>query len=308
MQPSAQLLEQLNTTYSITFDSLAFLREGGCRSYLAADGTQRYFLKEVPPVFWDTIKQSLDILVYLAGKGLSVPPVLLGNGGLPYLEMKREEERQLYALFGYVEGREPEEGEELEEIGRLIGKLHAAMEGYPNKLTERGKPFFIERYLSILEKKNISESKLAQFREYGNALWERVKDLPRGYCHGDLHRGNLLRTDDGNHVVLDFDTSCTAYASFDVMTFCDHTNYFQYEPEGYARTMEALERFLQGYTRERAFTDEEYRAIPDWIAIRHYQLQATIIEVFGLDCVDEAFVEEQLEWLLSWREQCSRSR
>jgi len=39
----------------------------------------------------------------------------------------------------------------------------------------------------------------------------------------------------------------------------------------------------------RNLKERELRAFPDWIAIRLYQLQATIIELFGLDCVDEAF-------------------
>ena len=33
--------------------------------------------------------------------------------------------------------------------------------------------------------------------ELGERLWDKVKNLPQGKCHGDLHRGNLLQNSDG---------------------------------------------------------------------------------------------------------------
>jgi len=71
------------------------------------------------------------------------------------------------------------------------------MEGYPGELAEHGKSFFIGRYMDILQQKKYPEPKLARFRGYGEELWEKVKDLPRGYCHGDLHQGSLLHTSKG---------------------------------------------------------------------------------------------------------------
>lgn len=90
----------------------------------------------------------------------------------------------------------------------------------------------------------------------GEKLWRRVRDLPVGNCHGDLHRGNLLEAQDGTIYLLDFDTVCRAPIMFDVMVMCDMTDYFQ--------------------------------------------LQATIVEIYGIDCIDEKFVDMQLEWLKSW--------
>jgi hypothetical protein len=50
----------------------------------------------------------------------------------------------------------------------------------------------------------------------------------------------------------------------------------------------------------------ELRAFYDLIAVYHYQLQATIIEIHGLDCVDEAFLDQQLDWLMRWKHQCEQ--
>lgn len=37
------------------------------------------------------------------------------------------------------------------------------------------------------------------------------------------------------------------------------------------------------------------------LALYHFALQATMIEINGLDCVDEAFFDRQLSWLYQWR-------
>ena len=39
-----------------------------------------------------------------------------------------------------------------------------------------------------------------------------------------------------------------------------------------------------------------------WVAIRHFQLQATILEIYGVDCIDEGFIDGQLYWLNKWQE------
>jgi hypothetical protein len=41
------------------------------------------------------------------------------------------------------------------------------------------------------------------------------------------------------------------------------------------------------------------------VAIRHFQLQATILEIYGINCVDEGFIDGQLYWLNKWQEAIS---
>jgi hypothetical protein len=44
------------------------------------------------------------------------------------------------------------------------------------------------------------------------------------------------------------------------------------------------------------------------IAVYHFQVQATVIEINGLDCVDAAFLDRQYDWLCRWREQCESKK
>ncbi len=45
-------------------------------------------------------------------------------------------------------------------------------------------------------------------------------------------------------------------------------------------------------------------ALYDIIALYHFALQATIIEIFGINCVDNALFDRQPDWLYKWQNQC----
>ena len=138
--------------------------------------------------------------------------------------------------------------------------------------------------------------------ETAEKVGELVEKLPYGICHGDLHRGYLLQTKDGKIYFLDFDTACQAPLMFDVMVMCDMTNYFNLHQEDIEITRKVYENFLSGYTRNCSLRDEEKLSFNDWVAIRHFQLQATILEVHGINCIDEQFIDYQLYWLNKWME------
>lgn len=302
------LLAQLNQQYPIRFSQLQLLREGGGRAYLAQGDAGAFLLKAVSPAFRDTARRSVQIVQYLAEQGFPVPPLIKTKEGGLFCTASGKYGETLFLLFRFLEGREPGPGEKLEEIGALSGRLHELMGRYPGRLTDRDQPYFIGRYIDLLRKKRYPEQKLAEFIAYGDALWSAVKGLPRGFCHGDLHRGNLLLTPDGQLYVLDLDTACMAFPMFDIAVLCDATDYFTFHTSGYDAAARSLERFLMGYERIRRLTEEERASFYDWIAIRHYQLQATILELHGLDCVDEPFLDRQLDWLKRWREQCARAQ
>lgn len=83
-------------------------------------------------------------------------------------------------MYEYIEGKEPDY-EKTEKVGELIGKLNKIMKNYTGELPVRDKYFFIDRYLEIMRIKKYD--KVEAFKEYGDELWERIKNLPRGYCH-----------------------------------------------------------------------------------------------------------------------------
>lgn len=289
----------LTENYGIEASSLEFLREGGGQTYVV-NGKTKYLLKVIGSAFTDTAKQSVSIMRYLEGNGFPLPKTILTKSGEAIVETDDSGENKLITLMEFVDGNEPELEQCALEVGELLGQFHRLMEKYPGEPVSKGKEFFIGRYLECLRKKNYP--RVAEYEELGERLWEKVKDQPYGICHGDLHRGNLLQNAEGRIYLVDFDTICRAPFMFDVMVMCDMTDYFNLKQEDVDLTKEVYRKFLMGYAEYHALSREEIRSFPYWVAIRHYQLQATILELYGIDCINEGFIDGQLWWLTKWQE------
>ena len=289
----------LTVDYGIESSSLEFLREGGAHTYIV-NGKTKYLLKVIGAAFSDMARQSVAIMRYLEEKDFPVPKTILTKSGESIFETEANGEKKLIVLMEFIEGDEPELEICAAEVGALVGRFHQLMEEYPLEFLSHGKEFFIDRYLNFLRQKNYP--RIAEYEELGRRLWNKVKTLPKGLCHGDLHRGNLLQNPAGRIYLLDFDTACRAPLMFDVMVMCDMTNYFNLQPEDIDETKEVYQKFLSGYSKYHKLSHEEILSFPYWVAIRHFQLQATILEIHGIDCIDEGFIDGQLFWLNKWQE------
>ena len=296
--PSLRTISEiLAVKYGMESFSLEFLREGGSQTYVVND-KNKYLLKIIGSAFSDTARQSVSIMRYLEGNGFPVPRIILTKSGNAISEVDAAGEKKLIVLMEFIDGDEPELEKCASEVGSLVGRFHQLMEEYPGEPVARGKVFFIGRYLEFLRRKNYP--RIAEYEELGECLWDKVKDLPQGKCHGDLHRGNLLQNSGGQIFLVDFDTVCRAPFMFDVMVTCDVTDYFRLKPEDVSLTKEVYRKFLSGYSEYRALSQEEILSFPYWVAIRHFQLQATILEIYGIDCINEGFIDGQLYWLKEW--------
>ena len=295
------LVEMLNSNYDLDIKNIELFREGGNLAYVVYGEDKKFFLKIIRPPFIENTLYSIVIQLFLMKNQFPVIPIVLAKNNAAYVETNINDERKIFILYEFIEGEEPNP-ENTEEVGELIGKLHRIMENYSGELPLRDKHFFIERYIEIMRIKKYD--KVEAFREYGDDVWERVKKLPRGYCHCDLYRGNVHQDSSGILRVTDFDTSCYTFPMYDVALFCNDTHWYDFEYDGYEKSKARLEKFLKGYLRYRSLSSEEIEAFYDMIAVYHFQLQATMMEIYGYDCVGIDYFDKQYDWLIKWKEQC----
>ena len=291
------LLTVLNDHYNLRFDRLELLRDMGSTSYAVFSGNDKYFLRITKPALLHTAISGADIQWFLQSQGFPVPPIVLSIHGVPYVQM----DRALLILYEFIEGEDSNPQRDAERIGTLVGKLHQVMATYPGALVKRDKAFYIGRYIDILRAK--AYPKRDAYIAYGDALWNKVKHLPWGYCHGDMYDGNIRRATDSKLYIHDFDTSCHGIAMYDTTLICDVTEYFAFDEKNYARSNEVLARYLPHYRKHHALSQAEIDAFPALVAMQHFSTQATIMEIAGLDCLDETDMDNQLDWLHRWREQ-----
>lgn len=306
MAERTQILNILNEHYSVKFDAIEFIRDSGCVAYVVYSEGDKYFLRVTKPMFYDTASKSLDIHLFLQKQGFSVPKIIFTKDSSPCVNVCDEDGKYFYVLYEFIEGEEVNPEEDAEIIGAFIGRLHSVMKEYPGELVKNGKHYYLDRYINILREKGYD--KVDEFIIYGEVLWEKVKDLPYGYCHGDLYRGNILKTEDGRLYILDFDTSCEGFPMYDPALICNITDYFDLEDDGCIKSKNVYERFLHEYLKYSSLSKAEIESFYDLIALYHFALQATIIEIFGIDCVDNDFLDRQLKWLYKWQEQCMKEK
>jgi Ser/Thr protein kinase RdoA (MazF antagonist) len=293
-----QLLKDLKEIYNKDFDKIALHRDMIGYVCVVSDHKDRYILKLFKGRNTKQAKQSIEIMSYLERSGFPTAHIVTTAMGLLHFIYDFQGEDRIGVLYEYIIGAEPDKGTDIIAIGRQTGRLHSLMNASPMFLSCHDKPFFIDRYIHCLKEMNYARAD--EFEEYGNMLWNRVKSLPRGFCHGDYHTGNMICNSSGEYVLFDFDASSKAFSMYDIAIFCDMTNYFKLSAQEYEDTRYMLDEFMKGYNEVSSISAQELSAIDSFIAIRHYEVQATIVENLGIECIDKKFVDAQLEWLRSW--------
>jgi len=296
-----EIISILNEYYPMRFDKYEELRDGGSTSYAVFSGDDKYFLRVVKPAFFDTAIKGADIQAFLHSKGFPVPLIICSKGEYPCVQS----ENRLFILCEFIEGIESDPEQDIEAIGALVGKLHRIMKDYPGELVKRDRHFYIGRYIEFLNERIYRRAN--EFLAYGDELWKRIKDLPHGYAHGDIYCGNILKTPNDKLVLLDFDTSCEGFQMYDAALICDMTEYFKYDDNNYDKSNKTLTRFLPEYSKYSTLNQNEINAFHDLIAMQHFATQATIMEIFGNDCLSDKELDGQLDWLYKWREQCDKT-
>ena len=102
----------------------------------------------------------------------------------------------------------------------------------------------------------------------------------------------------------DFYDASGDWPSMDVAYMCDDTHFNIFDNSMYEKTIRQYERFYSGYSKVRTINTDEFSAIFDFIAVRHYQIVSRIIRCQGPQSMSKETFEEQHDWLMKWRDQC----
>jgi Ser/Thr protein kinase RdoA (MazF antagonist) len=301
---TAHLRDILNTCYPIRVDQVHLHRDMIGYVYIAASISQKYVLKLYRPFDSENALRSIGILEYLKQQDYPVVSIVPTRTGDSHVVIDTPHGESVAVLFDYLDGPEPDLQTEIVELARQVGRLHQVMETYPHPLPRRGKDFYVARYLSIMQKMDYPANRISDLGAYGSECWSRIERLPAGFCHGDLHTGNMRHTAPGCYVLFDFDIASRTHTLIDIATLCDDSDFNRFDAAAYDRTRQVFERFYQGYRQEREMSDAEIAAIFDFIPVRHYEIIATIVQCQGLEELSYAFLDEQYDWLMRWKELC----
>lgn len=183
-----------------------------------------------------------------------------------------------FALFPRKSGRalELDNLEQLEWVGRFIGRLHAvgAQKPFQHRISLNVENYGYVPYQILLEKNVIPKEIKKDYSAVVEAILQKVAEIFQHVgavnhirLHGDCHAGNILWNDDGLQIV-DLDDCLTGPAIQDIwMLISDTTEYDEYDGSV------QLNRILQGYRTFNHFNYRELVLIEPLRSLRmiHYQ-------------------------------------
>ena len=238
---------------------------------LGLDDSTMIIAKFYRPNRWseDAILEEHAFSLDLAAREVDlVPPLADAKGNtLRYFGEFR------FALFERRGGRAPdfEDAEQLRQLGRFIGRMHAigGEIEYQHRPTLDVTTFGSDCSQFLLEHEFIPPDLIPAYKSLSEDLIQRVTwcyqrcpDLRLIRTHGDCHRGNILWTEEGPHLV-DLDDSRMAPAVQDLWMFLSG------EREEREHTLSAL---LEGYSVFKDFDPAELNLIEALRTLRlmHY--------------------------------------
>ncbi|WP_438496895.1 phosphotransferase enzyme family protein [Paenibacillus sp. IHBB 3054] len=299
-----RLIHELNRSYQIQIEHIELHRDLIGKVYFVQTAEKKYMFKIYRSFKSEDALQSVGILDYLKANSYPAVSVVRTARNDSHIILSGDEGCCTGILYDYIEGAVPDGKLEAESIGKQIGELHNLMESYPHKLIHRTKTDYIDDYLTIMRQMDFAPAKILELQQYGDELWERITKLPKSFCHGDLHTGNMIRNQSGEYVLFDFDDASGDYPGMDAAYMSDDTHFNQFHELMYDHTLALYERFYSGYSKVRTLSSSEFHAIFDFIAVRHFQIVSRIVRCQGLQSICIEFCEEQHDWLMRWREQC----
>ena len=142
-------------------------------------------------------------------------------------------------------------------LGQIQANMHLAV---PPKNLESDFSMGIklfDRLFKIADERNCWDDFLLTLKS-SRSIYEKLDELPKGIIHGDLFPDNVIRQNDGNLFLLDFEEVCNDILAFDLaMTFVGF-GWEEGEPIN-----DRWVAILEGYQSVRKLTKEELDALPD---------------------------------------------
>ena len=202
----------------------------------------------------DRVEYLLGITTHLSELGIPTPkPISFNNN--QFLIMKNN---LPWTILPFIDGEWlGNDYQSLFTLGQIQANMHLAV---PPKNLEcdfsMGITLF-DKLFKIADERNCWDDFLLTLKS-SRSIYEKLDKLPKGIIHGDLFPDNVIRQNDGNLFLLDFEEVCNDILAFDLaMTFVGF-GWEDGEPIN-----DRWVAILEGYQSVRKLTKEELDALPD---------------------------------------------
>lgn len=316
---SAQAIaDRLLSLYGLTPPySCQFYRKGICDTYQIRATNGGFYLK----VYRTGRRSRLDVseevrlLNYFLQHGISVVRPVPRLDGEYISELIAPEGMRCAVLFRAVDGESEQTDQHRWAFGATVAHMHAAADS----LTTPPARQHLNMH-TLLEENMVHIDQLMGHRPGDFELIRAIADeaehtvtslLPctapqYGFCHGDLHGGDVLYGADGLPTLLDFDSSGCGWRAVDLGVYLSH-DWMNTSPEAESLRQARLAAFLDGYQSVRQLSSAELAVIQLTPAIRHIFLMGHVLRYTtlyqGWNWANDSFIDWHMQWFRHWQAQ-----
>jgi Ser/Thr protein kinase RdoA (MazF antagonist) len=245
-------------------------------------------------------KESFGVINHLYENGFAVPKIYTTVDSKLWCEFPMAQGSGTGALFEYIEGHAVDYSDIADDIAETTASMHNIMNDYAGPLSRLGEDFYIGRMMKILRKYYKENDKIRELEQFGHMAFDKIRDLPRGFCHGDFGTHNIA-SKDGRLFVFDFDVASRAYPMFDIALICDTSNFWEFDVKAIRKTQDNIYRFADIYTKHCTLKEEEIDSFKYFLALRQYEVRATVSHVslpkVGSHFLNEGYLDSLHGWM-----------
>ncbi|MBT2679349.1 phosphotransferase [Bacillus sp. ISL-35] len=234
-----------------------------------------------------SILQELEWMEFLQKNGIRIP--------LPEKKLRNYNGR-ITTFFEYIEGNPVEvknqgfwNSKTFEKLGRILGKMHALSKNF--EVAEIHRPVWTKDKPDVFSIKSNLDPGLKRIYDdlMGKLLFDPVAVDTYGLIHNDFHQGNLIVTNQGDIVVIDFDECSYNWFAQDVAVFFYHAYWQQQSFNGMTDDFcqEFLHSFFAGYQAENLLHEITIKQIPIFLKLREIYLYQLFLQKWDLDQLEE---------------------
>jgi Ser/Thr protein kinase RdoA (MazF antagonist) len=274
-------------------------------NFLVEDASRRYILR-IYRGDWrseDEIRFELELLEFLASRGVSVAGPVPARSGALYVPVEHAEGRRYAALFPFAPGVAPEEGltaEQSRSLGELVARVHREADGFRSSAQRQvlDLEYLLDASIETVAP-FVSGDDLAYLRAVQGRTCSALPALQRGgssfvVCIGDVNPTNFHVDPEGRLTLFDFDQCGCGWRAFDVGKF-----FSTIRGHGQRGAIEAA--FLAGYQSVSSLGPDELASIP-WF-VRAAVIWVMAIQVYNAERIGYKWLDEG-----TWKRRVERLR
>ncbi len=283
--------------------------------YRIGSGANTHYLR-VTPLGWrdrQELEAEVAIIDSLNAKGIHVAAACPRSDGIALTRLDAPEGERLAILFQTAVGEQPEDIDLIQ--ARAFGRFAAALHEAADSLElARPRPaigvveLLHEPLDAIRDRFSDHPDELAYLALIAARVGDAIAQLPRdaplyGFCHGDLHPGNVCFDSGGVPTLFDFDLCGSGWRIYDLSVFLWNA-FGERRPRRWRDSR--WRAFLSGYQQLRPLSPEALDVVPIFLAARQ-------IWLMGVDCqnrgglpiqwVNSRWLKEMIQPIQEWESQ-----